>query len=205
MAEGFKDFVALDVLTSAQVDDYLMRQTVMRFASAAARDSALSGVVVEGMVAYLKDVDQVTIYSGSAWVQMSGIGVWNTWTPTVVQGPAVTVSVGYASYQKLGRLVVGNFVATVTAGTGSAGAAIYVLAPPSPHNPAAAAQSAFIGVGAVTDNSAGKNYVGGLQVASSTLFQFFTNDVTSAVGVTPSFALGVNDILFGQFCYESTS
>jgi hypothetical protein len=34
---GFKDFTAGDILTAAQVDEYLMQQTVMRFANTAAR------------------------------------------------------------------------------------------------------------------------------------------------------------------------
>ena len=56
MGSGFKDFAAGDVLTAADVDGYLMRQTVMTFADASARDTALSGVLDEGMVAYLEDV-----------------------------------------------------------------------------------------------------------------------------------------------------
>jgi hypothetical protein len=67
MGSGFKDFAAGDVLTAADVDGYLMRQTVMTFADASARDSALSGVLDEGMVAYLEDSDTITVYDGSAW------------------------------------------------------------------------------------------------------------------------------------------
>ena len=68
MAEGFNDFTAGQVLTAAQVDDYLMRQTVMRFADSAARTTALSGVLVEGMVSYLNDTNAVEVYDGSSWV-----------------------------------------------------------------------------------------------------------------------------------------
>jgi len=68
MGSGFKDFAAGDVLTAADVDGYLMRQTVMTFADASARDTALSGVLDEGMVAYLEDVNALTVYNGSAWV-----------------------------------------------------------------------------------------------------------------------------------------
>lgn len=67
MGSGFKDFAAGDVLTAADVDGYLMRQTVMTFADASARDTALSGVLDEGMFAYLEDTDSVTVYSGTAW------------------------------------------------------------------------------------------------------------------------------------------
>lgn len=73
MAEGFKDFAPGDILTAADVDDYLMRQAVMRFADASARTSALSGVLVEGMMSYLKDTDTVEVYDGSAWVGVGGV------------------------------------------------------------------------------------------------------------------------------------
>lgn len=72
MAEGFHDFAAAEVLTAANTDDYLMRQTVMRFASTATRDSALSGVLVEGLLAYTKDANRFWIYTGSAWQLLGG-------------------------------------------------------------------------------------------------------------------------------------
>jgi hypothetical protein len=60
--QGFKDFVVGEVLTSSDVDGFLMQQSVMRFADDGARGSALgtavgTGVLAEGMVAYLDDVD----------------------------------------------------------------------------------------------------------------------------------------------------
>lgn len=65
---GYKLFNTGDVLTAAQVNEYLMQQTVMVFADAAARTTALSGVVAEGMISYLKDTNAVEVYNGSAWV-----------------------------------------------------------------------------------------------------------------------------------------
>jgi hypothetical protein len=60
------------VLTAAQVNTYLNEQTVMVFASSAARTSALSGVLAEGMVSYLQDTNAVQVYNGSAWVGVGG-------------------------------------------------------------------------------------------------------------------------------------
>ena len=54
---GYKLFNTGDVLTAAQVNTYLQEQVVMVFANAAARTAALSGVLAEGMVSYLKDTD----------------------------------------------------------------------------------------------------------------------------------------------------
>ena len=65
---GYKLFNTGDVLTAAQVNTYLMEQTVMVFDDAAARTTALSGVLSEGMISYLKDTNAVEVYNGSAWV-----------------------------------------------------------------------------------------------------------------------------------------
>lgn len=66
MALGFKDFTAGNILTDSDMDG-IMRQTIMSFASASARNTALSGVLEEGMHAWLQDNNQVTYYTGSAW------------------------------------------------------------------------------------------------------------------------------------------
>ena len=71
---GYKLFNTGDVLTAAQVNTYLQEQTVMVFASSAARSSALSGVLAEGMVSYLQDTNAVEVYNGTAWVGVSGAG-----------------------------------------------------------------------------------------------------------------------------------
>ena len=71
---GYKLFNTGDVLTAAQVNTYLNEQTVMVFASSAARTSALTSVLAEGMVSYLQDTNAVEVYNGSAWVGVSGAG-----------------------------------------------------------------------------------------------------------------------------------
>lgn len=68
---GFKDFAVGEVLTSSDVDNFLMRQTVMVFDDASARDTALATVLVEGMFAFLKDADTLTFYDGTAWQAFS--------------------------------------------------------------------------------------------------------------------------------------
>jgi hypothetical protein len=69
---GYKLFATGDVLTAAQVNTYLMQQTVMVFASSAARTSALSGVLAEGMVSYLQDTNTLEVYDGAAWIGATG-------------------------------------------------------------------------------------------------------------------------------------
>jgi hypothetical protein len=44
------------------------------FADSAARTTALTSVLAEGMVSYLQDTNAVEVYNGSAWVGVSGAG-----------------------------------------------------------------------------------------------------------------------------------
>ena len=71
---GYKLFNVGDVLTAAQVNTYLQEQTVMRFASAAARTSALSAVLAEGMMSYLVDTNAVEVYDGASWISVGNTG-----------------------------------------------------------------------------------------------------------------------------------
>jgi len=70
---GYKLFNTYDVLTAAQVNTNLMQQSVMVFASSAARTSALTSVLSEGMCSYLLDTNKFEIYNGSAWVTVATI------------------------------------------------------------------------------------------------------------------------------------
>ena len=79
MALGFVNFSAGQVFTEAQVDG-IMRQTTMVFASASARDTALSGVLDEGMTVYLEDTNSYYFYTGSAWKPL--LTQWTAFTPT---------------------------------------------------------------------------------------------------------------------------
>ena len=65
---GYREFVTGEVLTAANVNDFLMNQSVMVFADATARTAALSGVVAEGMLTYNKDTAQLEVYDGTDFV-----------------------------------------------------------------------------------------------------------------------------------------
>ena len=65
---GYLTFNTGQVLTAAQVQYNLQNQTIMYFASAAARDAVLiAGIVQEGMFAYLADSNSTTFYNGTVW------------------------------------------------------------------------------------------------------------------------------------------
>lgn len=66
---GYKQWADGDILTPADLDSYLMGQTLMRFASAVARAAALTSPAA-GMRSYLVDTGQEYIYSGGQWVSV---------------------------------------------------------------------------------------------------------------------------------------
>lgn len=67
----FRIFAAGEVLTAANVNDYLAEQAVSTFAGTAARSSAIASPT-EGQLSYLQDTDQLAYYDGSAWVNAPG-------------------------------------------------------------------------------------------------------------------------------------
>ena len=71
---GYKLFVTGDVLLASEVNTYLQQQTIMVFASSAARTSALSLVLAEGMFSYLSDTNSTEYYDGAAWQSISNPG-----------------------------------------------------------------------------------------------------------------------------------
>jgi hypothetical protein len=67
-----KVFTAGEVLAAADVNSFLMDQTVMSFAGTAARGSAIP-TPVEGMYTHLEDTDNLQFWNGSAWVAPAGM------------------------------------------------------------------------------------------------------------------------------------
>ena len=98
---GAKLFSAFTKLTAAQVNGYLMDQSIMRFASTAARDAAFGGAgeptLAEGMTCYLDDTNVLQSYNGSAWVTLvssSNPPALELITPTSVTNGTVTTGQG---------------------------------------------------------------------------------------------------------------
>jgi hypothetical protein len=104
---GFKTFLTGDVLTAADTNGYLM-QGVLVFATAAARDSAITSPQ-EGQTCYLKDTDAIMSYSGSAWVTKSGSGGFTLLTSGTLSGATTTTAAFSTSYVDL-RVIITNFL-----------------------------------------------------------------------------------------------
>jgi hypothetical protein len=65
---GRRTFIATEVLTAANVNGYLMDQTVMVFAGTAARSSAIGTALSEGMLTYRSDFNVLEVYDGANFV-----------------------------------------------------------------------------------------------------------------------------------------
>ena len=61
---GFKLFQNNQVLLASEVNEFMMQQQIMVFADAAARDAAILSPS-EGMFAFLKDTNTLTVYTTS--------------------------------------------------------------------------------------------------------------------------------------------
>jgi hypothetical protein len=154
---GYKLFATGDVLTAAQVNTYLMQQTVMVFASSAARTTALSGVVAEGMVSYLLDTNATEVYDGSAWVGIANSGDITSVTTGTDSGltggatsGAVDLKLQLAFNAQTGTtytLVVGDLNKLVTCSNASG---ITVTVPPSVFSAGNQIHIQQIGAGQVT-------------------------------------------------------
>jgi hypothetical protein len=203
VAEGYKDWTSGDVLTAADLEDYTVKQSVMRFASAAARNSALASVLDEGMMAWLDDVNCMTVYSGSAWSTIGPVhGALTSWAPTVTQSGSVTVTVNYATYQRIGRMIIGEFKVTVT-GSGSASNAVTIGGIPV----TASVSDQLVGSCRLFDTSASQTYMGHLVLTSTTQMSLGSSGAGDArlglVGFTAG--LASNDVIYGEFQYEAAA
>lgn len=203
MAEGYKDFTAGMTLTAADLEEYCELQGIMRFASAAARDSALSGVLIEGLTVLLKDTNAFSIYTGSGWTTFgTAYGALGSWTPTVTQTGSVTVTNTYSRLQRFGRYISGWFSLSVT-GSGSAGTPVIVSAPLT-----AAQGDIPVGTAQLYDTSSNGYFHVGLHLESTSTFSLRDASGTGdqRLGVDNFIAgLASGDLIKGQFHYEASA
>lgn len=130
----------------------------------------------------------------------SMVGAWTTFTPTLTQSNTPTKTVTYASYLKLGRMVTGHVVMTVTS-AGTAANPIIVGLPVA----MAGTGNLVIGSGWVYDASGVIGYSGALIRVTSTTAIIWAHGETNNVGADPNFALANTDQISYQFTYESAS
>lgn len=72
---GTKLWLSADSVTAAHMNGYIQDQTIMRFATIAARDAAFGGAneptLSEGMVCYVDSESTLFYYSSTAWASLS--------------------------------------------------------------------------------------------------------------------------------------
>ena len=78
MGSGVKNFGA-ETLTSGDVDGYLMRQTIMCFDNDTTRDTDLTGILEDGMVAYHRNTNSFHFYDSSITLPTSSDDGWRPW------------------------------------------------------------------------------------------------------------------------------
>lgn len=198
---GFKTFSAT-TFSSADVNSYLMQQTVIQCTSSTRPSSPH-----EGMVIVETDTDILRIYTGSAWVDVSDYGQFETFTnPSVNQGGTVPQSSAYVDWRRTGRKIEAWFEVVLSGISGSAGGQIIKVnlnlgsTLPSPRR-----TSAVCGTWFYYDASAARNYTGALFInAADSNLLLIRDDATAALGDTPVVA-GTGDIVRGQLSYEASS
>jgi len=184
----FSDFTAGDVFTAASADT-LMRQGIMVFASTAARDTALTGNLAEGMFAYVSDTDSVHHYDGATWKRFLD--------PITVTGGALTQGVSVASVITGAARVVGGvctFSVTVNpSGTGTSGDPIEVNLS---FLPAIQASSSVVGTFIFYDDGS-PNLAGAVfaQTHATPSVRFMRDESNGLLGVSPAFAVAAADLL----------
>lgn len=129
---------------------------------------------------------------------------WTGYTPTLTQTGAVTKTVTYAAYSRVGRMIMANAKLTVT-GTGTAGSGILIGLPVT-----AAQADGAIGSAYLFDTSANVVVKAVADLASTTTFALYDSNTTSpnVMGSgTSAFvaALAVGDVLSFQIVYEAAA
>lgn len=129
-----------------------------------------------------------------------GIDAWTAYTPTLTQLGAVTKTMTYAKYQRIGRFVTVNVLLAIT-GSGVVANAVLVGLPVT-----AATSDGAIGSGFIFDASASVIYGGIVDLASTTevdLLSTSGNGVLGAAVFTAALASG--DTLSFSATYEAAT
>lgn len=210
MGSGFKVFQVGEVLGAADVNGYLMRQSIASLASGQDVVNTISAPE-EGQIAYLRDADVYWFWDGSQWRVLNQGGNWFPYTPTWTSDgtqPSLGNGTITGRYKREGKTVsfkaMVSLGSTSTVGTGAYSLTLPPTAPPRISNPA---QYVF---SRVSDASSGQAYAGqsgAIEVnsANGTLFsaKLLTQGTANLDGVTPTkpVTLAVGDALhlFGEY------
>ena len=133
-------------------------------------------------------------------LEMPSAGAWTAFTPTVTQGVGVTISVTYARYCVIGKLVLVQFRLGIQS-AGTAGNAIVVNGLPvaaknSGNNEDACGSAIHTGI-------AGSNYAMTPLLLASTSISFIASGGSSYFGIGPAVTLANGHALGADLMYEA--
>lgn len=194
-----KTWATNDVVTASDLNTQY-RDQVISTVTSGTRPSG-----TEGQVIYETDTDLLYIYNGG-WVRFGASSGWTSFTPTLTQSSAVTKTVTYAKYEKIGRFVAMVVRLDVT-GTGTANSAVTV----SPPFTAAAANDIPLGTGYIYDASSGSPFAPAIVSFSTTTALHFIDTTASAsvylgqTGTIFSSALASGDVISISALYEAAT
>jgi hypothetical protein len=106
-----KVFTAGEVLAAADVNSFLMDQTVMSFAGTAARGSAISSPV-NGMTTYLEDSQTLQVHNGSSYAGVGGL--------TLITQQAIGTTVSSVVVANVFSSIYDNYLIQISGVTASA-------------------------------------------------------------------------------------
>ena len=167
----FKEFVAGTPALASDMNTYLMEQSVMVFATAAARNTALP-TPNEGMVTYIEANDHLTIYNGTAWIVFDT--KITTYTPTFTNFTLGNGTLSQSRYWKLGKIVYLHIDVTLGSTSAVTGQIIWSL-------PSTAHGSPHIGQGEYT--VAGSAYLGTVRTATATTMAAWVTNTAGTYAV----------------------
>ena len=201
-----KVFTAGEVLAAADVNTFLMDQSVMTFAGTAARGSAI-GTATEGMLTYLADSDSFEFWNGTAYAALAGgirnpVDTTNTAAGTDALNPSTSGTANTAfgrdalkvNTTGYGNVAVGAFALDAnTTGYSNVGVGSNAAAATTTGD-----SNTAIGFDSLLTNSTGSDNVG---VGVDTLRASTTAGINTGVGKAAGFSLttGVENSGFGAF------
>jgi len=198
---AFRVFAAGEVLTAANVNDYLAEQAVITCTSGT-RPSSPN----EGMTVYETDTDAYSTYSGSAWVRAVTVAAWETYTPTWTTtgtGPSVGNGSIAGRYCRHGRDI--DLQITLLYGsTTSSGTGVFSFSLPA--TASSASNARWIGAAFFRDSSAGSTgHFPGAAIVSSAGTTLNMAQGTQQVSDTTPFTFANTDYISLSVSYEAAS
>ncbi len=158
-----------------------------------------------GQMIYETDTNKFVARSSTgSWIDAIPLGAWQTWTPVITQGVAVSSTVLTARYSKMGRRVDAHMRVNITsAGTVSQSVTSSLPVPAFAHG----GSGIPVGSGWIYDASTSTMYEGSWGMLSAGLTVDMASDATAGNdwGVSPAVALASGDIISFHLTYESAS